>query len=579
MTATLAEQQQSILKSTAKLGLPLGERLVRSGILSEMELETALLEQKSKDLRLGEVLIGLGFVQESDLLPLLGEQLGVTTVRLREGLVDPEVVHLLPRERAEAMNALAMFSVRGTLYVAMNEPQNLRAVDEIERLTGQPVRPVLASRDAIQKILARCYESDFSVDAVTADMDADAVEMNPDAFELDLHDMQSLAEGSPIINLVNYIIVHAVRQGASDIHIEPGHQHTSIRYRVDGQLREVLRPRRDFHSAMVSRIKVMGRMDIAEQRNPQDGRIHVVVEKQEIDLRCSTVPTVIGEKVVMRVLDKRNVTFNLNDLGLPDRQLGPMKQMLEKPYGLMLVTGPTGSGKTTTLYSSIELIKSISKNIVTVEDPVEYQLDLINQIQTGGTESMNFATALRAILRQDPDIIMVGEIRDVETAEIAVQAALTGHLVLSTLHTNDSASAVTRLVDMGIAPYKIAAALVGVVSQRLVRTICPRCRMSYYPRAEYLEMIHYEGDTRRQFEKGRGCDGCYDTGFKGRKGIYEIMTASKELRRLISNNASLEELRECMQKQGGTNLLQEGIALAEEGHTSLEEVVRVAYFD
>ena len=469
MTAILAEQQQSILKSTAKLGLPLGERLVRSGILSEMELETALLEQKSKDLRLGEVLIGLGFVQESDLLPLLGEQLGVTTVRLREGLVDPEVVHLLPRERAEAMNALAMFSVRGTLYVAMNEPQNLRAVDEIERLTGQPVRPVLASRDAIQKILARCYESDFSVDAVTADMDADAVEMNPDAFELDLHDMQSLAEGSPIINLVNYIIVHAVRQGASDIHIEPGHQHTSIRYRVDGQLREVLRPRRDFHSAMVSRIKVMGRMDIAEQRNPQDGRIHVVVEKQEIDLRCSTVPTVIGEKVVMRVLDKRNVTFNLNDLGLPDRQLGPMKQMLEKPYGLMLVTGPTGSGKTTTLYSSIELIKSISKNIVTVEDPVEYQLDLINQIQTGGTESMNFATALRAILRQDPDIIMVGEIRDVETAEIAVQAALTGHLVLSTLHTNDSASAVTRLVDMGIAPYKIAAALVGVVSQRLVQ--------------------------------------------------------------------------------------------------------------
>ncbi len=579
MTSTLAQQQESVFASTSKLGLPLGERLVRSGILSEIERETALLEQKSKDLRLGEVLIGLGFVQEGDLLPMLGEQLGVTTVRLREGMVDPEVVHLLPRERAEVLNALAMFSVRGTLYVAMVEPQNLRAVDEIERLTGQAVKPVLATRDAIQKILSRCYESDFSVDAVTADMEADAVEMHPDAFELDLHDMQTLAEGSPIINLVNYVIVHAVRQGASDIHIEPGHQHTSIRYRIDGQLREVLRPRRDFHSAMVSRIKVMGRMDIAEQRNPQDGRIHVVVEKQEIDLRCSTVPTVIGEKVVMRVLDKRNVTFNLNDLGLPDRQLQPMKQMLEKPYGLMLVTGPTGSGKTTTLYSSIELIKSINKNIVTVEDPVEYQLDLINQIQTGGTEHMTFATALRAILRQDPDIIMVGEIRDVETAEIAVQAALTGHLVLSTLHTNDSASAVTRLVDMGVAPYKIAAALVGVVSQRLVRTICPRCRMSYYPRAEYLDMIHYEGDTRRQFEKGRGCDNCYDTGFKGRKGIYELMTASKELRRLISSNASLEELRECMQEQGGTTLLQEGISLAEEGHTSLEEVVRVAYFD
>lgn len=572
-------QEPGIKLPTQTNSIPLGERLVRAGILSEIELETALLQQKSKGMRLGEVLVNLGFVDENELLPLLAEQIGTTAVRLREGMVDPEVVHMLPRERAEALCALAMFSVRGTLYVAMAEPQNLRAVDEVERVTRTPVVPILASREAITRVTPRCYESNFAVDAVTADMDADAVEVHPDAYELDLRDVQSLAEGSPIVNLVNYIIVHAVRQGASDIHIEPGHQHTAIRYRVDGQLREVLRPRRDFHAAMVSRVKVMGRMDIAEQRNPQDGRIHVVVEKQEIDLRCSTIPTVLGEKVVLRVLDRRNLSFNLNDLGVPDRQFSRMKEMLDKPYGLVLVTGPTGSGKTTTLYSALELVKSVNRNIVTVEDPVEYQIDMINQIQTGGTEQMNFASALRSILRQDPDIIMIGEIRDAETAEIAIQAALTGHLVLTTLHTNDSASAVTRLVDMGIASYKIAAALVGVVSQRLVRTICPKCRTTYYPRSEYLQMIHYEGDQRRQFEKGRGCDACFDTGFQGRQGIYELLTASQDVRELINSNSSLESLRAAIPKQGGTTLLQEGISLAEEGITSLEEVVRVAYFD
>ncbi len=461
----------------------------------------------------------------------------------------------------------------------MTQPQNLRRLDELERITGYRIRPVLALRSSIQEILRRAYDDDFAVDAVTADMDREAVELQADAIHVELDSVESMVDGSPIVNLVNYMIVHAVRQGASDIYIEPGHKHSTVRFRVDGQLREVLRPRKDYHAALVSRVKVMAKLDIAEHRAPQDGRIHVFVESREIDLRVSTLPTVQGEKVVMRVLDRRNVTFNLDELGLPGNQLDTMKQMLTKPYGLLLVTGPTGSGKTTTLYSAIELVKSVHRNIVTVEDPVEYQLDLVNQVQVGLSKSLTFAGALRSILRQDPDVIMVGEIRDQETAEVAIQAALTGHLVLSTLHTNDSASAVTRLVDMGVAPFKISAALVGVIAQRLVRNVCPACVMHYFPHAEFLEMLHYKGDKRRQFVRGEGCPKCYDTGFKGRTGVYEILKVTGETRELITKAASLEEMRAAHKRQGGSSLLEEGIHLAEASKTSLEEIARVAYFD
>ncbi|MCI0437219.1 MAG: GspE/PulE family protein, partial [Gemmatimonadetes bacterium] len=371
--------------------------------------------------------------------------------------------------------------------VGMTEPQNLQHIDELERLTRLEIRPVLVLRSAVDKLIQRCYQADYAVDAVTADLESGAVEVQSTAVDVDLQRIESIADGSPIVNLVNYIIVHAVRQGASDIHVEPGHKYTTIRFRVDGQLREVLRPRRDFHPAIISRLKVMAKMDIAEHRAAQDGRVHVLVEGREIDLRVSSLPTVLGEKVVLRVLDRKSVTFDLDRLGVPPNLLGHVKQMLARPHGLLLVTGPTGSGKTTTLYSAIELIKSPAMNILTVEDPVEYQLELINQVQVGGSKAMSFANVLRSMLRQDPDVIMVGEIRDAETAEIAIQAALTGHLVLSTLHTNDSVSAVTRLLDMGIAPYKIAAALVGVIAQRLVRTICPNCRINYYPQAEVLD--------------------------------------------------------------------------------------------
>ncbi len=557
----------------------LGDRLVSSGLITEAELETALADSQSKGRRLGETFVQLGLVDEKDLLPFVAQQLRVPYIHLRQGLVDPAAIKIVPRGKAEALCALGLFCVRGVLTVAMAEPQNLLHLDELERVTRMRIRPVLALRSAIETLLPRCYEVDFRVDNVTADLSADAVELSPDAVHLDLQDAQALAEESPVISLVNYIIVHAARQRASDIHIEPGPKNTSVRFRVDGELREVLRPRREFHAALVSRIKVMAKMDIAEQRIPQDGRIHVVVERREIDLRCSTLPTVQGEKCVLRVLDRANVTFNLDSLGMPQQQLSSIKSMLAKPYGLVLVTGPTGSGKTTTLYSAIELVKSEARNIVTVEDPVEYQLELINQVQAASNRSLTFASVLRSILRQDPDIIMIGEIRDGETAEVAIQAALTGHLVLSTLHTNDSASAITRLMDMGVASYKIAAALVGVIAQRLVRTICPVCRTAYYPPAELLQTLHYQGDHRRQFARGEGCDNCFDSGFKGRVGIYEVLTATKEMRRLISSQADLEELRDCMRRDGGATLLDAGLKSAEEGRTSLDEILRVALFE
>ena len=559
--------------------LPLGERLFRAGVLTAEELESALNQHTAKKMQFGETLLELGFVSEDTLLSFLGSQMDVPAARVREGLVDPAVVRLLPRQKAESLCAIALFKVRNTLSVAMAEPRHLQQIDEIERITGLRVRPVLALRSNIEKILPRCYENNFAVDAVTADFAQDAVELPSEAYDVDMGNVDSLAEGSPIINLVNYMIYNAVRQKASDIHVEPGHHYTSVRFRIDGSLREALRPRREFHPAIVSRLKVMARLDIAEHRTPQDGRIHVRVDGRDIDLRISTLPTILGQKVVMRVLDRKNVTFDLNQLGVPDPLLGKMKHMLARPHGLLLVTGPTGSGKTTTLYSALELIKSIHANIVTVEDPVEYQLEQVNQVPVGANKSMTFAGALRAILRQDPDIIMLGEIRDSETAAVAVQAALTGHLVLSTLHTNDSFSAVTRLHDMGVEPFKVAASLIGVIAQRLVRMNCQACKTAYYPPNEYFDMLRYQGDRRRQFVHGTGCRECYDTGLRGRVGIYEVLTVSREIRSVIAHGGDLESIRNIHLSQGGSLLVDEGVRLAEAGKTSLDEVIRVAYAD
>ena len=428
-------------------------------------------------------------------------------------------------------------------------------------------------------MVERGYQDDFEVEAVTADMGDNAVELQNLHQDVELTSLEQLVDGSPVINLVNYLILQAIRRNASDIHIEPSRKYCIVRFRIDGQLVEMLRPRRDIFPAIVSRIKVMARLDIAEQRAPQDGRCQVVVDRKEVDLRVSTLPTVLGEKVVMRVLDKQRLTFNLDELGIPPDVLLQVKRLLAKPNGLMLVTGPTGSGKTTTLYSALELIKSVHRNIVTVEDPVEYQIDLVNQVQIDQTRKVGFASALRSILRQDPDVIMIGEIRDPETAQVAVQASLTGHLVLSTLHTNDAAGAITRMTDMGVEPYKLSAAMVGVIAQRLVRTICPKCRSSYFPSHDYLQAIGYEGDPRRSFARGEGCRECFDTGFQGRLGIYEVLPADIGLRQMVSQGAPVDAIRQWAVTEGHRNLLQCGLALAEREITSLEEIARVALFD
>ncbi len=559
--------------------VPLGQQLLGANLITAEELDAALAEGSEKSLRLGEALLELGAVQEEQILPHVERHLNLSATRLREGMIDPQVVGLLPRDVAETFDAVAMFKVRDTLCVAMAEPQDLQQIDEIERITRLKVRPIFAFRGSIRRILPRCYEEGFEVDTVTADMDESAVELQTEAVEVDLASVESLVAGSPIINLVNYFLVQAIRQGASDIHIEPSRKYSIVRFRVDGQLREVLRPRRDMHPALISRIKVMGKMDIAEHNRSQDGRFQVAVEGREVDFRVSTLPTVLGEKVVLRILDRKNLTFNLDKLGLPRDMLEQLKSLLKKPYGLILVTGPTGSGKTTTLYSALELIKSVHRNVVTVEDPVEYQVELVNQVQIDEARSRTFANSLRSILRQDPDIIMIGEIRDAETAQIAVQAALTGHLVLTTLHTNDSAGAVNRLLDMEVASYKVAASLAGVVAQRLIRTVCPHCKTFHYPPAELLKTIHYEGDRRRSFVRGEGCPKCHDTGFQGRIGLYEIMVIDRELRELINEDADIDAIRDCYRRTGGRTLLEEGIRLAEEERTSLDEVMRVAYFE
>ncbi len=558
---------------------PLGQRLLRANLIAYEELEVALTHHTEKGKRLGESLLELGFASEEQLLPFIEDQLGLPSVRLREGLLDPIAVRLIPRPLAEKLNVLALFRVRNQLVVATDDPQNLDRIDQIENLTGLDVRPVFAFQVAITRMQKRAYEEDFHVDAVTADLDDAAVELQLDEPDMEVASVHDLVDGSPVVNLVNYLILQAIRKLASDIHIEPSRKFGTVRFRIDGQLVEMLRPRRDIFPAIVSRIKVMAKLDIAEQRVPQDGRFQVIADGKEVDLRISTLPTVLGEKIVIRVLDKQRVTFNLDQLGIPDVTLQSIKTLLKKPHGLVLVSGPTGSGKTTTLYSALELIKSVHRNIVTVEDPVEYQMELINQVQVDSKHGVSFANALRSILRQDPDVIMVGEIRDAETAQVAVQAALTGHLVLSTLHTNDSASAIIRMMDMGIESYKLAAALAGVVAQRLVRTLCPHCQTSYYPTAEYLKVLHYQGDMRRGFVKGEGCRECFDTGFRGRTGIYEVLTATSELRQLISEEASLETVRSWFNEQGYPTLLDCGLQLAEREETSLEEIASIAFVE
>ncbi|MBZ0251785.1 MAG: GspE/PulE family protein, partial [Candidatus Methylomirabilis sp.] len=392
-----------------------------------------------------------------------------------------------------------------------------------------------------------------------------------------LEEMEEKAEASPFIHLVNLLIKNAIRDGVSDVHIEPDLGCLRVRYRIDGLLKEINQLPMAYHGAVVSRLKIMANLDIAERRVPQDGRIRINVDAASVDLRLSTMPTVLGEKVVLRILDKRRTVMDLDKLGFNAEILEGFKDALRKPSGLVLVTGPTGSGKTTTLYSAINMLNSMEKNLITIEDPVEYQFNFINQVQVSDKTGLSFAKVLRAVLRQDPDIVMVGEIRDRETAEIAIQASLTGHLVISTLHTNDAPGAVTRLIDMGVEPFLVASALSGVLAQRLLRKICPECKTMYYPGDEVLALLGVEGNKQFKIGRGRGCDACYDTGFKGRAGVHEFFAVGDEARKAIMREATLDELRALRERQGYFSLRQDALDKVRRGLTSMEEVTRVLY--
>jgi type IV pilus assembly protein PilB len=559
----------------------IGDVLVGTGLVSSEQVIRALAQQKSSGTPLGELLVEQGILPAGALIQVLSECIGVRGCVLRHGLIDASLLKLIGEEEAARLTALPLFKVRDTLTVAMSEPQSLPKIDRLRQLTRCKIRPVLALAANIREYIGKYKGGDVNVDAFLtslAESDVEVVERES-VDDGPMTDLDRMVAGSPIVNLVNVMLLTAVKDKASDIHVEPEKKGTRIRYRIDGVLRDMMKPPAGMHAAITSRIKVIGRMDIAEKRLPQEGRVRIVAEGRDIDLRVSSMPTLLGEKLVLRVLDKENLRIRMEDLGLRPGALASVKRMLERPHGLFLVTGPTGSGKTTTLYSALDLLRSPELNLLTVEDPVEYQLDLVNQIQVQAGIGMNFARALRSILRQDPDVIMVGEIRDEETARVAVQAALTGHLVLATLHTNDAPGTVARLFDMGIEPYLLSGALVGVVAQRLARTVCEACATKYLPSENELEQLGLTDKVGRPFRRGAGCQQCHDTGFRGRLGIYEVMEVTPELRRLVHRGAAPHELRDHLKRSGFTSLRDEGVALAMDGKTSLDEVLRVTHND
>ncbi len=573
-------EQERVLRRAQRPRL-VGEVLISDGHITEEDLSKALVEQKSAGRMLGEVLVDQGMISGATLVQSLAKCLGVPGVQLRHGLIDPALLTLIGTDEAERLCAIPMFRVHGTLTVAMAEPQSLPTIDRLQELTGMEIRPVLALDENIQEFVRKYAEGNVDVDAFLtslAESDVEVVEREQ-IDEGPTTDLDHMVEGSPIVNLVNVALLTAVKDKASDIHIEASKNGSRVRYRIDGSLRDLMKPPPGMHAAIVSRVKIIGKMDIAEKRLPQEGRVRIVAEGREIDLRVSSIPTLLGEKLVIRILDKQNLRVRMEDLGFRPQALEGFQRTLRLSHGMVLVTGPTGSGKTTTLYSALDLLRSPEHNIVTVEDPVEYQLDLINQIQVHEAIGLTFARTLRSILRQDPDIIMIGEIRDAETAHVAVQAALTGHGVLATLHTNDAPGAVARLCDMNVEPYLLSSALNGVVAQRLARTICPACTMKYFPSEMVLADAGVPEMSGKAFRKGAGCTSCHDSGFQGRMGIYEFMEVTPELRRLIYRNAPTHQLRGLLHSQGQLSLREEGVRLAVEQLTSLEEIIRVTQVD
>jgi type IV pilus assembly protein PilB len=561
----------------------IGELLVKENLLSRDQLAKAKAEAHKKGERLGAQISKLGYLQERELNDFVAKQYGVPSIDLDEFEIDSAVIKLIPEEVATKHQILPVNRAGSTLIIASADPSNIFAIDDIKFLTGYNVEVVVANEEAIKRSIDRYYDKSSSLEDVIGDFDDSDLELVADEEEVDVGALAKESEDAPVVKLVNLVLTDAIKKNASDIHIEPYEKEFRVRYRIDGVLYEVMKPPQKLKNAITSRLKIMSELDIAERRLPQDGRIKLKMGRgKEMDYRVSVLPTLFGEKVVLRLLDKSNLQLDMTKLGFQPEQLEAFKECIHRPYGMVLNTGPTGSGKTTTLYSALYELNKTSENISTAEDPVEFNLPGINQVQMHEDIGLNFAAALRAFLRQDPDIIMVGEIRDFETAEIAVKAALTGHLVLSTLHTNDAPSSVNRLLNMGIEPFLVASSVNCILAQRLCRKICEECKdtdpevareamiRAGLPEAEAKDLKAY---------KGRGCTRCSDTGFKGRIALYEVMPLSEELKEFVLNGASAAELKREAIRRGMTTLRRSALNRLVEGTTTLGEVLRVSAAD
>ena len=558
-------------RSTSE-GDRLGALLVQAKLLSPEQLDRALSEQAKTQKSLGRILIDSGLVTEGDLVAMLSRQIGLEFIDLSEHPVDPSAAGLVSAALARRYEALPVGWDDDRLVLAMADPSNVFAVDDIRTVTKRELKVVVSTRAAILDAIEKYHRMDGDAESISAQA---ASETETDE---DLARVKEVVEDAPIVKLVNMLISQAVADRASDIHIEPSEHDLRIRYRIDGVLHEVMRPPRSIQAGVISRLKIMADINIAERRIPQDGRVNVNLGGKQVDLRVATLPTVYGEKVVLRILDKSTALLKLSDLGFLPSSMERYEQSYRKPYGTILVTGPTGSGKSTTLYATLNILNEDTKNIITVEDPVEYRLPGVNQIQTNNKAGMTFAAALRSILRSDPDIVLVGEIRDKETATIAIEAALTGHLVLSTLHTNDAATTPTRLIEMGVEPFLVASALDCIVAQRLARRLCEKCKEAYQATPADLARLGWdleaEGIPERLFRPA-GCAACGRTGYRGRFAIHEVLTVTEDIERLIVDREHSEDIKKMAVAQGMLTLRQAGLTHVGQGTTSIEEILRV----
>ncbi|HKW90638.1 MAG TPA: type IV-A pilus assembly ATPase PilB [Methylomirabilota bacterium] len=557
--------------------------MVAEKLISTDQLQRALAEQKGSADKLGTILVRLGFITEDSLVSFLSKQYAIPAITVAQVDPDPDVLKLVPEQIAKKHGVLPIKRMGNTLTLAMADPTNVFALDDVGFMTGLQIQPVVASEAAIRKAFERLYETSGSVtdmmsELEEADTDVEVVEGGEETFsKADIFDLKESADEAPVVRLINMILTDAIRRGASDIHLEPYEKVFRVRFRIDGVLHEIMTPPKRLEAALTSRVKIMATMDIAERRLPQDGRIKLRYHQREIDFRVSTLPTIFGEKTVMRILDKEALQLDLSALGFDPWSLEQFTKAIHSPYGMILITGPTGSGKTTTLYSAIHTINSPDINIMTAEDPVEYNLKGVNQVQVNDEIGRTFAACLRSFLRQDPDVILVGETRDLETAQIGIRAALTGHLVLTTLHTNDCPSTPARLLDMGIPPFLVSSSMQLILAQRLGRRVCKDCKEPYEASEESLVPYGHvpQGLGTVNFYKGKGCQTCNFTGMKGRVAIYEVMPITTELRDLVLRNATTNEIRDAACSQGMKTLRQNALQKVVDGVTTVEEVLRV----